>query len=85
VTVCATKEAWPASGSVTVRVPPVERVVSSVTEPVAVPPITAPSLVPLIVMVMVCAVPSAVWTVMVRVTVSPVRRAWTSACALSRV
>ena len=63
VLVCATKLAWPASGSTTVSVPVLVVVPSSVTAPVLVPPITAASLLPVTVMVIARCVPSSVATV----------------------
>ncbi|MNF04661.1 hypothetical protein D3C80_2042280 [compost metagenome] len=62
------------SRSVTLRVPVSVRVglaSSSVTAPLSVPPITAESLTPVMVMVTVCSVPSTDCTVKVSTLVSP--------------
>ena len=58
---------------------------ASITVPVTVPVITAASLRPWIVIVIVCSVPSAVCTVNVSVSESPALRAWTSVFVLSSV
>ncbi len=58
---------------------------ASTTCPVLVPPITAASLAPLIVTVTTCAVPSAVVTVKLSVSVAPTLSACTVGIALSSV
>ncbi len=60
-------------------------VASSVTLPVASPPITAASLTPVIVMVTLCVVPSSDVTVNVSVSVSPAPSAWIAAWPLAAV
>ena len=58
---------------------------SSMTEPVVSPEMMAASLAPLMVTVTNCGVPSAVVTVKVSVSVSPILSAWTVLLVLSTV
>ena len=68
---------WLVSVSVAVRVPDASEV-SSCAAPVVSPPIVAASFRPLIVIVTVCAVPSALVTEKVSVIEAPAARAWTA-------
>ncbi|CUJ39346.1 Uncharacterised protein [Achromobacter xylosoxidans] len=85
--VCGLKVASPASLSVTSSLPPVVRLPSSWTVPVAVPLMVGASLVPVMSMVMtwvaVPPLPSSTVTVMVSVTFWPSVNAWTLALSLS--
>ena len=85
VLACAANTASLVSASVMESDPPTVSVAasSSVTSPVVVPAITAPSLIPVIVTMTTWVVPSALTAVKLSVAVTPAPRLWIAVCVLS--